>query len=137
MAIALVAGLGVGIAAMNGAFKKTSAADKTADEVNSLSKEIYNLNKKLNAIDNATKKFDELDNKIIKTKEDLQEMSSILESVADSLSDEEKETYNALTSDRAKREYLDLLKTETEDKLDDAREKQAKKLIKLHGNTKQ
>ena len=48
----------------------TNKASKTADEVNSLSNEIYKLETKSRALENVTSSYAELDNQIIKTEKD-------------------------------------------------------------------
>lgn len=132
-ATALLAGItalaGVGIAASMGAFKpKTEESD--AESVNKLSNDIYKLQEKANAIDQITSSFDSLDGKIIKTSKDIEEMNSLLDQAADKLSDEvdddenigygkgisEKEYYQSLGSDKAKREFLEQIEKEARDK---------------------
>lgn len=94
-----------------------SAASKTADKVNKLSAEIYDLNKKATSLDTVIDNFEKLDGKILKTSKDLEEMKSILEEAGNSLSSEitdkkkfggvsEQDWYNSLSSDKAKLEYL-------------------------------
>lgn len=94
-----------------------SAASKTADKVNKLSAEIYDLNKKATSLDTVIDNFGKLDGKILKTSKDLEEMKSILEEAGNSLSSEitdkkkfggvsEQDWYNSLSSDKAKLEYL-------------------------------
>lgn len=94
-----------------------SAASKTADKVNKLSAEIYDLNKKATNLDTVIDNFEKLDGKILKTSKDLEEMKSILEEAGNSLSSEitdkkkfggvsEQDWYNSLSSDKAKLEYL-------------------------------
>lgn len=65
-----------------------SAASKTADKVNKLSAEIYDLNKKATSLDTVIDNFEKLDGKILKTSKDLEEMKSILEEAGNSLSSE-------------------------------------------------
>lgn len=134
IASALVAALGVGIAvaiAAAGGFSNKTGAERTADAINQLSKEIYDLNKKSAAIDTVLNKFDDLDNKILKTNADLKEMSDLLASAADSLSDEEKEVYNSLTTDQARREYLASLKATTDADLASKRAEQRQDILNL------
>ena len=134
IATALVAALGVSIAvalAATGAFNKTSAAEKTADDINKLSKEIYDLNKKATELNTIINKFEDLDNKVLKTNKDLKEMATLLESAADSLSDEEKDEYNGLTTNKARKEYLEQVISNANDSLASARAQQRDKILGL------
>ena len=133
-AAALLALVGIGVAISN----TSSKTQDSADEVNKLSNEIYKLNEKVNAIDQITDAFDKLDNKIIKTNKDIEEMSSLLEQAADSLSDEiedgqdigygvgvsEKAHYQSLGSEKLQREFLDTVVQESRNKIAVARKKQ-------------
>jgi septal ring factor EnvC (AmiA/AmiB activator) len=80
-----VAALGISAAVSSGS---KSDAEKSAEKINKLSNEIYKLNEAANGIKNITSQFDALDDKIIKTTEDLKEMSSLLDSAGDKLSAE-------------------------------------------------
>lgn len=129
-AAALLAIVGIGVAISKTAGQSSNAAN----EVNKLSNEIYKLNEKANAIKQTTSAFDELDNKIIKTKKDQEELNSLLEQAADKLSTEtydsakeakkagarfygkgvsEQDYYNSLSTNKEKKQFLDSLKTET------------------------
>lgn len=96
------------------------SAEGAAENINAISNEIYKLNESATAIDNITNSFDKLDNKLIKTKEDLEEMHSLLQQGTEIMnSDEvddkddvgygkgvnEKEHYEGL-SDEEKKLYL-------------------------------
>lgn len=126
LAVALTTALGVGIAAAVGAFNPKDEAGKTAEEINKLGTEIYNLTEKANSLNQIGDSFDEIDNKIIKTNEDLKEMSSLLEQAADKLTEEEKAAYNALP-DSQKRTRLSELSAmaqlEANNKRDEIRNK--------------
>lgn len=111
--------------------QQKQGAEKTAEDINNLSKEIYDLNKKSTSLQTILNKFDDLDNKILKTNDDLKEMSNLLASAADSLSDEEKEVYNSLTTDQARREYLASLKATTDVDLASKRAEQRQKILNL------
>ena len=129
-----------GIAAIGGIIGGISKQkDSTEEKVNNLSNEIYKMNEKANAIDQITSSFDKLDNKIIKTKKDIEEMNSLLDQAADSLSDEEdsfaegvseKEHYQSLATDKQKREFLDLVEKQARDESKKLRQEQ----IKLFSN---
>lgn len=59
--------------------------EKATNKVNDLSSEIYKLNESKTAIDSVIKKFDEFDQKIIKTKEDIQAMEESIDAAADKI----------------------------------------------------
>ena len=98
-----------------------SKVTKTAQSINALSAEIYTLNEKAVKLDTAIDKFDALDEQILKTNDDLESMNSLLEEASDILDDTnasdafggltEKEWYSSLTSNRAKRDYLETART--------------------------
>ena len=109
LAIAVAAALaGIGLM-INAAVKqrKEDTADQAAEDINKLGQEIYKLNEKANALDKIGNSFDDLDSKIIKTSKDIEEMNSLLDQAADKLTDEEKEVYNGLTTNKQKRDYLE------------------------------
>lgn len=119
VAALLVGGAIAGIATL--ASKNTSGKKETK-EIQNLNKEIYDLTKRAESMQTAISKFDELDEKIIKTNEDLKEMNNLLTSAADSLDDtkvknkddigygkgvNQKQAYEALTSNVEKRAFLE------------------------------
>ena len=83
-----------------------SATEKAVDEMKKLSNEAYRASQKSYELANTTSKFEELDNKIIKTKEDLKEMNSLMDAAAEKLSEEEKKHFDSLSSVQAKNAYL-------------------------------
>jgi hypothetical protein len=108
-------GIGIGVAiAKNIQYNKS--AEGTAEKINELSNEIYKLNEQAQAIDNITNSFDKLDKKLIKTKEDLAEMNSLLEKGSEIMDDSigededkgfgegvsEKQYYDSLTNEEKK-----------------------------------
>ena len=122
-----------------------SAASKTADKVNKLSAEIYDLNKKATSLDTVIDNFEKLDGKILKTSKDLEEMKSILEEAGNSLSSEvtdkkkfggvsEQDWYNSLSSDKAKLEYLKKAANEARSEADQKRNEQLAAINNLRGN---
>ena len=156
IAIGVAAGLGVGVAALFGAFSTSS--DEAAGEVNQLSNEIYKLNEKANAIKQITSAYDELDNKIIKTKKDQEELNSLLEQAADKLSTEtyssekkarkagatyygknvsEQDYYNSLSTDKERRRFLDSLEEETARQIKIRQQEQIQAIDKLNAIEKQ
>jgi hypothetical protein len=118
--LATLCGIAIATAVAN-TQKYEKSAEGTAKKINELSNEIYKLNEQKVAIDNITNSFDKLDNKLIKTKEDLEEMSELLKQASEQMNSDdvddkdnegfgkgvnEKEYYESL-SDKGKREYLD------------------------------
>lgn len=93
-----------------------------------MSASIYKLSEKGNKLDTVISKFDNLDNKIVKTNKDLEEMDSILQSVIDSLDEEQQKEYKALTTNVGRRDYLQAIQKETEEQLRKQREEQTKAL---------
>lgn len=123
----------------------SNSAENAADNINELSNEIYKLNESANALNEVGRKFDELDDKIIKTKEDLAEMSSLLKSAGDNLSEEndkdekgkeienssDKYDYSQLESDTERRKFIEIKEQEYRDEANKKRQDQldyAKKL---------
>ena len=100
------------------------SAENSANSINKLSNEIYTLNERLTAIDSAIDTFDELDNKLIKTTEDVEAMNDALASAADKLTEEQKEAYNALTTDAARRDYLKSISEATTKEANQKRQQQ-------------
>lgn len=129
---ALAAAIGVAIAAATGNLpsQQESDAQKTAKDINKLSKEIYELNKKSQELNNVISKFEDLDNKILKTNKDLEEMATLLDSAADSLSDDEKEYFNTLDT-TGKYHYLQEVQERTDRDLAAKRNAQRNKIIDL------
>ena len=99
-------------------------AEATSERINEMADVMYKLNKQKSEIEQITNKFDELDNKLIKTNEDLKEMSSLLGQAGEKLMDEEvgkkenigfgegvsaKAYYEKATTDRGRREALDYI----------------------------
>ena len=120
-------------------------ADSAAENINKLSNDIYKLNESANALNEVGRKFDELDDKVIKTKEDLAEMSSLLKSAGDNLSEEndkdkkgkeienssDKYDYSQLESDTERRKFIEIKEQEYRDEANKKRQDQldyAKKL---------
>lgn len=137
IAIAVVAaliGATLGINAAVSNAKKNSYSGQV-NSINELSKSIYDLNKKTTALDTVISKFDDLDKKVLKTNADLEEMSSILDSAADSLSDEEKDVYESLSSLSAKRRYIETVKNNAQTELDAKRLEQRNKVLKMYNSS--
>ena len=152
IAIAVVAALAGATLAIGSAVSKAkTGTDGTADSINQLSTEIYKLNEKATAIGKITSAFEDLDNKIIKTKTDLEEMNSLLDQGAESLSTEtyknkrkakkagedwygkdfsEQDFYNSL-SDNDKIKFLQAKEQSLKNKIDDYRQQQIKSFYKL------
>lgn len=86
-----------------------SETEKATEDVRSLSAEIYNLQKSTTAIKTVISEFENLDQKVIKTKEDIEAMNKALTEGGNALNDEQKEYYNTL-GDNQKLEYLKQVK---------------------------
>ena len=112
-AVAAISGLVGGLASFSVKKSQTSAVDNITEKGN----EIYRANEKTTAINSIASSYDKLDGKLIKTISDQKEMNSLLNQAADKLSDEEKEYYNSLQTDKLKREYLDQVQQQTKDSL--------------------
>lgn len=146
MAVAAIAALSaafIGLLSYLGVFE--SKASKAADSVNKLSAEIYSLNEKATKLDTAIDAFDKLDNKVIKTSQDLEDMKDQLDEAANYLDSEvsddkkikegfggvsEQEWYNSLSSDKAKREYLETARKKA---LADANAKRQEQISIING----
>ena len=124
-----LAGIALGVtAAVNAA---NGGTDKAADKVNKLSNEIYKLQAKADAIKSIEKQYDNLDKKIIQTTEDQEKMNSLLDSISDKLSEEEQDVFKGLTTDKAKRDFLETVEQNAIDEANKKREEQIKILRKL------
>jgi TP901 family phage tail tape measure protein len=113
--------VGVSMANVNGAFDNEYGAEKKAENINKLSGEIYELTERARALDDITDSFQDIDDKVIKTKKDIEEMNSLLEQAGDELSDEieededigygkgvsAKEAYAALSREEDKVAFLE------------------------------
>lgn len=149
-AAAILAAAGIAIAigaatAKQNAYNKS--AEGTAEKINDLSAEIYKLNEKAQAIDNITDSFDKLDNKLIKTKEDLAEMNSLLEKGSEIMDDDieededkgfgkgvsEKGYYDSLTNEE-KKLYLDRKREQIDTELASKRQEQKNLIANMDPN---
>lgn len=151
IAIAILAAIGIGLAVNASKQEKyNKSAEGTAESINKLSNEIYKLNEKANAINSITTSFDKLDNKLIKTNADLKEMSSLLDQAADKLDDDieededigygkgvsEKDYYESLQTDKAKREFLDQVEANARAKANEKRTEQINKIKNMDASEK-
>ena len=112
IAFAIACLAAAGIAALIPKFvsqKSKSGTEKATEDVQSLSAEIYNLQKSTTAIKTAISEFENLDKKVIKTKEDIEAMNKALTEGGNALTDEQKKYYNTL-GDNQKIEYLKQVK---------------------------
>lgn len=148
VAALLVGGAIAGIAAL--ASKNTSGKKETK-EIQNLNKEIYDLTKRAESMQTIVSKFDALDEKIIKTNEDLKEMNNLLTSAADNLDDTEvkgkddigygkgvnqKQAYEALTSDIEKRNFLETETKKTRQKIASKYDESRRQIEKLRSKGK-
>lgn len=133
-AAALLAIIGIAVAIGN----INSQSSDGVDQINELSDEIYKLNEKAVAINKITDSFDKLDNKLIKTKADVEEMNSLLDQAAEQMDNEdvddkdnegfgkgknEREYYESL-DDEGKRIYLEKKSKQLDADLRSKREEQ-------------
>lgn len=148
VAALLVGGAIAGIAAL--ASKNTSGKKETK-EIQNLNKEIYDLTKRAESMQTIVSKFDALDEKVIKTNEDLKEMNNLLTSAADNLDDTEvkskddigygkgvnqKQAYEALTSDIEKRNFLETETKKTRQKITSKYDESRRQIEKLRSKGK-
>lgn len=146
LALVGLAGMAISVAVKN--VQEDKSAEKTAEDVNKLSAEIYKLTEKANAIAQITDSFDALDNKLIKTNADLKEMNELLDQAADKLSDEieededigygvgvsELDYYNSFSTTRGKRQALDDIEKNNRNKANAKRTEQINKIKNLSGH---
>ena len=111
MALLAIIGVVAAAVAIPAAISKNSKSEtkKATEDVQSLSAEIYNLQKSTTAIKTAISEFENLDKKVIKTKEDIEAMNKALTEGGNALTDEQKKYYNTL-GDNQKLEYLKQVK---------------------------
>lgn len=83
-----------------GAFSSKDKREDAADDIKNLSAEIYKLEESAQAIDAAADHFEELDNKVLKTKADLQAMNEDLEKIGETMSEEDPDNKNATEYDK-------------------------------------
>lgn len=128
LAILAAFGLAMGIAAIAGAFNKKE--DDAAENIKALSAEIYKLEESAQALESTADHFDQLDNKVLKTREDLQAMNEDLEKIGESMSDKDPDDKNAseydksiskITDGKSEQEYYEGLTDE--EKINFARQK--------------
>ena len=137
--------IGVSVAAMNGAFNNNQA-EKTANDINKLSNEIYKLTERANAIKTLEDQYDALDKKIIKTAEDQAKMNELLDSAADKLDTEnqtdnkgkeiegtsQQDQFKAIETEQEKLTFLQNAEAEARDKANEKRQEQLDLLNKLN-----
>lgn len=80
--------------------------ERIADNIGELTNEIYELNQSNTAIQEGIDAWEEYDNKLIKTKEDLDSLEESLDGVADSLTEEQQEIYKNLSTEK-RAEFLE------------------------------
>lgn len=150
IALAAIAGIAI-IAAVGSKIAKASSGKEQAKEIQNLNKEIYDLTKRAESMQTVVSKFDALDEKIIKTNEDLKEMNNLLTSAADNLDDtkvkdkddigygkgvNQKQAYEALTSDIEKRNFLETETKKTRQKIASKYDESRRQIEKLRSKGK-
>ena len=111
-----------------------ASAEKTADDINKLSNEIYKLENKARAIETVTKSYNDLDNQIIKTQKDQDKMNELLDQAADKLDEEEQKAYKALATNEQRIRYLEAIQSKAEQDANKKRQEQLNKINKLSPN---
>lgn len=93
LALAGVAGVAtLAIGGMTNAINGTEkSSEKRADNINNLSSEIYELTQRANDLDKIADDFQSIDDKVLKTKKDVEDMNTLLEQAADTMSDDIEE----------------------------------------------
>ncbi len=130
---AALAGIGLAISAGISSIGKNSAS-AVADEVNSLSNEIYKLETKARALENVTSSYADLDNQIIKTQKDQEKMNELLDQAADKLDEEEQKAYKALATNEQRIRYLEAIQSKAEQDANKKRQEQLNKINQLSPN---
>lgn len=130
---AALAGIGLAINAGISSIGKNST-NAVADEVNSLSNEIYKLETKSRALENVTSSYANLDNQIIKTQKDQEKMNELLDQAADKLDEEEQKAYKALATNEQRIRYLEAIQSKAEQDANKKRQEQLNKINKLSPN---
>lgn len=131
MAVTLLAMAGIA-GVTNLISTSTNKASETADEVNSLSNEIYKLETKARALENVTSSYAGLDNQIIKTQKDQEKMNELLDQAADKLDEEEQKAYKALATNEQRIRYLEAIQSKAEQDANKKRQEQLNKINKLN-----
>lgn len=106
IAAAVMAAFGVATVIGGGLTSLSSQEDKTADEVNSLSTEIYNLSTRATELQSLVDTYEELDRHIIQTAADQEELNTTLDEAADKMSEEQKAVYESLSTNQLRLEYI-------------------------------
>lgn len=128
---AALAGIGLAISAGISSIGKNSTS-AVADEVNSLSNEIYKLETKARALENVTSSYADLDNQIIKTQKDQEKMNELLDQAADKLDEEEQKAYKALATNEQRIRYLEAIQSKAEQDANKKRQEQLNKINNLN-----
>lgn len=123
--------IGIGVAVYSGvrmlggfiksAIEANNETNKLINRMNELSNAAYEANQKFYDIKDAIDTFTELDNKLIKTKEDLEEIDTTLTNIAEKLSPEEQEQYNLLQSNQERIAFLNKAAANAEKTATDSR----------------
>ena len=157
LALAGVAGaaaIGIGMAAGAIALSFQSSekhAEKTADTINKLSSEIYELTQQANELHSIADDFDAIDEKVIKTKKDIEAMGELLDSAADTLSDDieddedigygvgvsARDAYEQLTRDEDRRAFLDAEEKRLRDEANKKRQQQLEEFNSTYGDARE
>lgn len=92
------------------------------DTVKSLNNAIYTNTNTISKLEDATDAWDDYNEELIHTKESADELTASLESVKDSLTEDQQSTYNSLTSSEDKVAYLKQIAADLQEEIDDDRQ---------------
>lgn len=111
-----------------------ASAEKTADEINQLSNEIYKLETKARSLDNIADSYDKIDKQIIKSKKDQEELNELIDQAADKMTDEEKAVLNSKRTNKEKIDYIKIVQTKADEEAKKNRDKQLALINSLKGS---
>lgn len=109
--LAILAALGLGLAVALGAFNKDAEQDQEK-RMQDLSNSIYTLTKRSEAIQTAVSAIDDLDKKLIKSKQDAEQLADTLAQVGDKLSGEQSENLDKALNESEQSFYEKLTDSE-------------------------
>lgn len=112
-----LAALATGMALMANAVNTKSISE----QIDELSNSIYKTTQSTTALRQGLSTFDSLNNKLIKTTEISEQMSSALDNAADKLNSDQKEIYNSFDTIEDKARYLNQVLKEQEEELEKTR----------------
>ena len=146
----VIGGIALGSIAIKNAkqAEKDKTASGTAENINKISNEIYKLNQKSTELNKVVNQFEAIDNKVIKTKQDMEELNSLLESAGDKMDTEnqkddkgdevedssEQAQYNKLQTNEERLTFIKASQAKAEAEADKYRQEQLDKVKNLRLN---